>query len=124
MLERFELTATDDTPKVILDATERMFEISGNSMPEDATKFYNPIKEWLTEYVNNPAERTELICKIDYFNSSSSRKFADLLMILEPIKDDNLIVIWYYDEEDRLMENKGREFESLFGIPFKLIAFE
>ena len=124
MLERLELAATDETPKVILDANAKVFEISGNSMPEDATKFYNPISEWLIEYVKNPADRTEFICKIDYFNSASSRKFAELLKILERIKDDNLLIEWHYDQDDRLMENKGREFESLFGIPFKLIAYE
>jgi hypothetical protein len=124
MLERYELVGAEDTPKVVLDANLMEFEISGKSMPEDATKFYDPIKEWLTEYVKNPAASTELVCKIDYFNSSSSRKFVELLIILETIKDENLLIKWYYDKDDRLMENKGRELESLFRIPFKHIAFE
>ncbi len=44
----------DDTPKVVLDKTKGIFEISGRSLPEDTVQFFKPILEWLRAYKNDP----------------------------------------------------------------------
>ena len=49
-----KIQGSDDTPKVILDADNNTFEISGRSLPEDVVAFYDPILEWLDEYAQNP----------------------------------------------------------------------
>ena len=48
-MEVINIEATDETPKVILDADQGIFEFSGKSLPEDVTVFYDPIIEWLEE---------------------------------------------------------------------------
>ena len=42
-METIKIMGTDDTPTVILDAENDIFEISGRSLPEDVTAFYDPI---------------------------------------------------------------------------------
>lgn len=122
MLERFEIKPTEDTPEIILDPENQVFRISGRSMPEDAFAFYSPVFNWLTEYVKNPNEKTEFVCNIEYFNSSSAKKFVELFVILEEINKDSITIVWYYEPDDTLMETKGMELQSLFGIPFEIVA--
>ncbi len=45
------LEGTGDTPKVIFDKGNDHFEISGCSLPEDTNAFFEPIIDWLEEYL-------------------------------------------------------------------------
>ncbi len=45
-MEVVNIKGTDDTPNVILDKDNAQFEISGRSLPEDVTMFYEPILPW------------------------------------------------------------------------------
>ena len=45
----------DDTvPAITLDNEKGVFEITGSSRPEDATKFYAPVFDWLNKYAEQP----------------------------------------------------------------------
>ena len=57
-METIKIMGTDDTPTVILDAENDIFEISGRSLPEDVTAFYDPILNWLDEYAGSPNAKT------------------------------------------------------------------
>ncbi len=77
-----KIQGSDDTPKVILDADNNTFEISGRSLPEDVVAFYDPILEWLDEYAQNPLEKTVFNFKLEYFNTASSKLLLDVLLNL------------------------------------------
>ncbi|PLX23126.1 MAG: nuclear pore complex subunit [Salinivirgaceae bacterium] len=124
MLDRFELKPTEDTPEIILDPENQVFKISGRSMPEDAFAFYTPVFTWLIEYVKNPNEKTDFICDLEYFNSSSAKKIVELFFILEEIKDKDVKVIWNYEKDDRLIETKGEELQILLKIPVEMVAID
>ncbi len=57
-MEVIKIKGSDDTPNVILDAANGIFEISGRSLPEDVAAFYEPIIDWLDEYAESPNEKT------------------------------------------------------------------
>ena len=42
-MDTIKINSTDDTPRVILDAENDIFEISGMSLPEDVNLFFEPI---------------------------------------------------------------------------------
>ena len=116
---------TEDTPRVILDKINNVFEISGMSIPEDPSKFYHPVIKWFEEYIKDPNSYTEFILKFEYFNSASAKQIVELLSKLEKIKesDRRIKVIWHYNKEDELMETKVEAFKSVIDIPFELIAY-
>ena len=116
------LEETEDTPKIIFDKVNNNFEMSGRSLPEDASKFFDPIHEWIKEYVKSPNTSTEFHLKLDYFNSASARKIVEILFILEDIisTDNEIKVIWFYNEEDEVMEARGEEVKSVVDLPFEL----
>ncbi|MFN0048963.1 MAG: DUF1987 domain-containing protein [Cytophagales bacterium] len=117
------LEGTEDTPKIILDGTNSIFEISGRSLPEDCAQFYKPILEWLDAYT--PDKPLHFVFKLDYFNTASSKLILDILNRLEKIKNKGkeVKVLWYYAEDDEDMQEAGEEFSELVEVPFELEAF-
>ena len=112
-----------DTPTVILDKINNHFEISGNSYPEDTFEYYQPIMQWVNQYIENPNPKTDFIFKLVYFNSSSYKPIFDILVKLEAIKQKGFqaSVCWHYKKEDIDMKQAGEEFSGIVDLPFKFI---
>ncbi|MFH2096083.1 MAG: DUF1987 domain-containing protein [Bacteroidota bacterium] len=120
---RFE--GTDDTPGILLDAAAGVFEISGRSMPEDATKFYEPVLDWIEEYKENPLGETVFIFKMKYFNTASSKVLLDILLILEELAETGakVMVKWHYPSNDEDMKEAGEEYAEMIEVPFEHISY-
>lgn len=111
------IAETTETPNVLMDATQGKFQVTGRSLIDNASTFYQPIVEWLKEYAMNPNSETVISFKFEYLNIESSKSVLDLLTVLEKI--DGTSVIWYFNEEDEDMEEIGEELAELVTIPFK-----
>ncbi len=124
MIQTLEITGTRDTPYVLLDAKNNLFQITGNSLPENSAQFFNPIFDWIEEYLKSPNNSTHLICNLEYFNSSSAKMIYQLFVEIEKIKEagKEIRISWYYESEDKLIEEKGLEYKSILSIPFEMIA--
>jgi hypothetical protein len=124
-MEALDIRATNDTPKVLFDPENGVFEISGRSLPEDVVRFYQPLIDWLEEYKDNPNETTEFVFKYIYFNTATSKLIQDILIKLEEIHEDGheVQVLWYYEQEDEDMLDQGEEFAESLDIPFEIIGY-
>jgi hypothetical protein len=120
-MEILNLEGTEDTPKIILDKKNGIFEISGRSLPEDSAEFYRPVLEWIAEYAKGPNGSTEFVFKLEYFNTASSKLILDVLSALEDIQ--GMKIMWYYHEDDEDMEEAGQEFSELVEIPFEFKTY-
>ncbi len=123
-MKTIKIEAKEDTPMIVFDPENNIFEISGRSLPEDASLFYEPILDWLKEYAKSPNELTELHIKMNYFNTASSKLLLDILMIIEEMVENghNCTIKWFYTEDDEDMEEAGEEYSELVDIPFELIC--
>lgn len=115
------IEGTKDTPRVILDASGDVFEISGRSFPLNAKGFYMPVLEWLEKYSESPNKKTEFAFKLEYFNTPSSKSITDILKILKVMKDagNEVVVWWHYEEDDVDILDLGHVFSRTIGIPFE-----
>lgn len=123
MLTKLEIKETRDTPEILFDQENNQFEISGNSLPEDTAKFFNPVFEWVSDYIKSPNKSTHLICKLEYFNSSSAKMFYELFFEFRKIVDAGFEfkISWYFELGDKLIEEKGLEYKTILDIPFEVI---
>ena len=48
-MKELNIEPTSTSPKVIFDPTTNIFEITGESRPENASVFYKPIIDWVKE---------------------------------------------------------------------------
>ena len=120
-MEILNLEGTEDTPKIILDKKNGIFEISGRSLPEDSAEFYRPVLEWIEQYGEQPNTSTDFAFKLEYFNTASSKLILDVLSALEDIK--GMKILWYFHEDDEDMEEAGQEFSELVEIPFEFKTY-
>lgn len=125
-METIKLLGTDDTPGVILDAENEIFEISGRSLPEDVAAFYAPILEWLEDYAEDPNDSTVFNFKLTYFNTASSKMILDVLLQLEEMVEEghDVKIIWHYPDDDEDMEEAGEEYEDIVEVPFEMKSYE
>jgi hypothetical protein len=124
-MEALDIRATNDTPKVLLDPENDIFEISGRSLPEDVVSFYQPVLDWLEEYKDEARDNTEFVFKYIYFNTATSKLVQDILFKLEEIKQTgkDVHVMWFYEQDDEDMLDLGEEFSENVEIPFEIIAY-
>ena len=125
-MEPISIEGTPKTPTVNFNAEKGLVEIKGRSIPENSIEFYKPLVDWLEQYLSGPKEKTEVNIQLEYFNTSSSKCILDVFKKLEAIyKSGNDVVInWYYEEDDEDMLEAGEDYESIIKIPFKMIEIE
>ena len=122
-MENINIKGTQKTPEVSFDCLQGVLEIKGRSIPENSIDFYKPMVDWLDSYSQNPVKRTQVNIQLEYFNTSSSKCLLDILKKLEAIhKAKNEVVVnWYYEEDDEDMLEAGEDYESIIKVPFKMI---
>ena len=97
MMEILKIEATTHTPLIDFNQDGKL-KIEGRSFPEDVTRFYSPLIEFVSELnVSN----VTLDISLEYLNTASSRKMMDFFKHLDAnSKIQNVLVNWYYEEGD------------------------
>lgn len=120
-MERLEIAATTDTPKVILDKVEGKFEISERSLPENALGFYSPITQWIETYFLDPNKNTPFTFRFEYCNTSSSKQVFKILSLLKGNSEKSTIsILWLYKVGDEDIMSLGERCSKLLNMNFDI----
>ena len=80
-MKRLEITASNNTPHIILDVDLNTFLIEGKSFPEDSKEFYRPVIERMDEFkTTNPTKAIKIAFNLFYLSSSSIISVKQFLM--------------------------------------------
>jgi hypothetical protein len=124
-LANLEIEATKSSPDVLFDAGNRVLRISGQSYPENAFKFYEPVLEWVDRYLaeSDPAEPTVVELALPYVNTSSAKCLMQLFDRLETsFEAGRLIEVrWYYNEDHERELESAEDFQEDLTLPFRTI---
>lgn len=71
------------TPEVDFNAETGELKISGESYHNYTIEFFEPIFDWLKRYTNEGGKNITLNFHMSYFNTSSSRRFLEIINLLE-----------------------------------------
>jgi len=127
-MDKLIIEKTKQTPAVSFDPDSGVFNMSGRSIPENTFDYYKPILTWLDGYLKNPQDKTIVKVHLEYFNTSSSKFILELFKKLTPINNDmddkEVLVEWYYDEDDEEMMETGEDYMEVSGLTFELIEVE
>jgi hypothetical protein len=101
-LARLIIEDTRKTPLIDLNHFTGELIFSGKSVPENASKIYEPALKWITEYVKYPTPTTNLRLDLEYFNTASLLWLTKILKALIQINEPDyvLIVNLYMDLDD------------------------
>ncbi len=122
-MESITIEGTPKTPSVLMNGEEGKLEIKGRSIPENSIEFYKPIVDWLEDYGIQPPQKTEVNVQLEYFNTSSSKCILDIFKKLEGLNNEKteVVINWYYEEDDEDMLEAGEDYESILKISFNMI---
>ena len=125
-MENILIEGTPKTPSINFDYEKGLIEIKGRSIPENSIEFYKSMVDWLEKYTEKPQKKTEVNIQLEYFNTSSSKCILDVFKKIETIyKADNDVVInWFYEEDDEDMLEAGEDYQSIIRVPFKMVELE
>jgi len=119
---------TKATPQVQFDAENRTLSLQGQSYPENAFKFYEPLFIWIDEFSLQVAEGELISLELSMpcINTSSSKC---VLMLLEKLEDarekgKRIVVNWYYDAGNESELECAEEFKDFVDIEFNIIPKE
>ena len=119
---------TKSSPEVRFDMENYRLRIEGQSYPENAFKFYEPIFAWLDEHLRHIEQEVvlEIYFHMPYINTSSSKCVMMLLEKLEnAYRDGQKIAIhWYYDKESETALECAEEFKEDLTMPFQISPVE
>jgi hypothetical protein len=110
---------TPKSPKIDLDPITGDFIFSGRSIPENAARIYEPILNWVSEYILDARPITNVRINLEYFNTSSSLWMAKILKALVKINEpDYTLIIHLYLPLDEFDEMK--EFDDIKDVFFPI----
>ncbi len=123
-MDSINIEGTPKTPAVSFDAKTGQIEIKGRSIPENSIEFYKPLVEWLDKYADIATGVVNVVIQLEYFNTSSSKCILDVFKKLENLHSKNkteVVINWYYEEDDEDMLEAGEDYQSILKIPFKMV---
>lgn len=124
-MEKLKIEGTLKTPSVTFDPNGNL-EIMGRSIPENSVQFYQPLLQWIDDYMSNPKDKTIVELKLEYFNTSSSKSIYDFFKKLIEMKNNNhdVLIKWYYESDDDDMKETGEDYQEMTKLPFEMVEVE
>ncbi|AET70748.1 protein of unknown function (DUF1987) [Desulfosporosinus orientis DSM 765] len=122
-MEKLLFEPTKATPMIDFDPDKGILIIKGQSYPENAFKFYDPVFTWIdTLLATNPSE-LKVEVRLSYVNTSSSKC---IMMLLENFEKSfqqgvHIQLNWYCDMENESEVECAEEFKEDITFPFNII---
>jgi hypothetical protein len=89
--------STAKTPQVDFNSLTGELIIAGRSIPENATGLYEPLINWVNEYIKDSRPVTNLRLNLEYFNTASSIWIAKIIRSLGKIENpENVLFLHLY----------------------------
>ena len=126
----FAYLATTKTPEIrfYADSDEEnlyILSIEGRCIPENPVQFFSPIIEKLKDRISDKGKDSKIIIdlKLDYINSISVKFFVRILKeIQEQFEFENIVVNWYYEDDDTF--DLGKDLEFMTGLKFNFVDLD
>lgn len=111
------------TPKVDFDPASSILRIEGQSYPENAFKFYEPVFAWVDEYLAGNRAPLTVQVALSYLNTSSSKC---MLMLLDRLEEafragQPVVLNWSCDADNESEWECAEEFKEEVTFPFNII---
>lgn len=119
-MESLHQAGTISLPTVIFKTSGEL-KITGRSIPEHPVKFYEPISNWIADFIATKPSNINFLVHLDYLNTHSTECMLVILKRLDNYRKDSnakVTVDWHIDEDDEDMEALGEDLASLVDIPF------
>jgi hypothetical protein len=124
-MEKLFIDQTKSTPQIDFDPETNELRLKGQSYPENAFKFYEPVLKWVDEYLTlaEGEIQIDLEFEMPYINTSSAKCIMMLLDRFETAhsRGKTISINWYYDDDNESSLECAEEFREDVSLPFNII---
>jgi hypothetical protein len=123
-MDNYTVKGTKDKPDIRLNHEIGVLYMGGSSLPENVLEVFNPVIDWIEQYIKAPQPATKVEFFFDYLNTASSHMVVRIFekIISLKIKCEHLTINWYYPTGDLDMRNFGQELSEIINHPVHLMA--
>jgi hypothetical protein len=123
-MENYIVEKTVKTPRIMAQKTGAI-SIEGICISENVFQDLGGLVKWVEDYIEMPADQTTVDVRLDYYNTSTAAVLRDMFKTLHTLKSKgkNVVVNWYYDEEDSDNEESGYHYASIIDVEFNVIPY-
>lgn len=113
-MELLYVEKTKSSPEIDFNPERGILKISGQSYPENAFKFYEPLFDWIDDYFKITDKEIQLCISLIYLNTSSIKCLMDIIYKFEQASQNGkkIIINWYYKSSNRNILECGKEFKE------------
>jgi hypothetical protein len=108
-LKNLVIEKTAKTPRIELIHASGEISFTGKSLPENATRIYEPVLSWVNDYIIQPKPVTNLRLNLEYYNTSSMLWISKIIKSLSRINNpDYRLMVHVYiplEEYDDMRES-------------------
>ena len=124
-MEKLEIEKKTNTPSVLFDPDSGVLKIEGRSIPENPGEFYDELINWVKDYFKESKKKITMNLNLEYVNSGSSKYLLGLFRVIkeETSKGRDVVINWYYEEDDEAIMSLGEHYKTSLKIPFNLIEY-
>jgi hypothetical protein len=119
-MQDFIIEETKLKPRVYFSAEKGLMDIEGRSLLEYAEELYDPMSNWVEEYMLNPNSKTVLNIALEYFNSSSAKALIRFLAIVKKLEGKTQLEVNFYYDDENILEY-GKDFSEIVDLKFNFI---
>jgi hypothetical protein len=120
-MEELFIKKKKDAPEII--CREGSVSMKGNSILADPKAFFQPVTDWIGEYIKDPAETTSVDLEFDYVDTASVQSVFSILKLLKkiPRHEKRVVVNWYYEFDDPELLEVGEIMQTRLGLNFNFV---
>lgn len=120
----FAVEGGASSPSVRTDWANGSLHLQGDSYPENAYEFYNPVFEWVQRFLSCADRAFVLELQLLYLNTSSIKSLMDILDLMEDAHRRGQVVgvNWYYDLRNERVFELAEEFKEDCSFPFHIVG--
>lgn len=118
-MQRLQIAPTIRTASVEFDPEQALLRIQGNSIPENADGFFQPLHDWVEEFRNVHKGPVRIRIFMTYFNTATIRHLISLLRRLIFYYGDQLTIEWAYERGDEEIRDRGQDLAEVVKFNFR-----
>ncbi|MCF7927451.1 MAG: DUF1987 domain-containing protein [Spirochaetales bacterium] len=121
-MQKLEIDQTKSTPFVNLNPDTGLLEIGGESYPENSKEFFDPVLEWIEQFLSSEDTEVTLRVTLSYMNTSSTKYIIEILDRLEQANEKGrpVTIEWYCDGDNDRELDTVEELKEDFSMPFEV----
>jgi hypothetical protein len=122
-MENLAIQKTDETLEINFNAETGILEMNGSSYPENSIEFFEPLVNWISNYMLEITGKITMNLRLDYLNSSSIKFISDIVdkLTLYSSSGAEVEVNWFYKSEDDDILEMGEDLKEDTSLTFNLI---